>query len=208
MDSIWTLSAVLLLAYLLGSVSSAILVCHLYRLPDPRCEGSHNPGATNVYRLGGALPALLTLTGDSLKGVLAVSLARALDLPPLEQGLAAVAAILGHMLPIFFRLQGGKGVATCLGAGLILSWPTALALLGIWLLVAGAVRIASLASILTALAAAPIAYFFDRPYWQAFLIIGAMILVRHHENIANLARGKERRLSRFGSRKSGELIDD
>src|SRR5690606_38552561 len=108
MDTIWTLLAVLILAYLLGSVSSAILVCRLFRLPDPRDRGSHNPGATNVYRLGGAFPALLTLLGDSLKGVIAVAIARALEFSPLEQGFTAMGAILGHMLPIFFRLRGGK----------------------------------------------------------------------------------------------------
>jgi acyl phosphate:glycerol-3-phosphate acyltransferase len=196
MDSIWIFSAVLVCAYLLGSVSSAILVCRIFRLPDPRQKGSHNPGATNVYRLGGALPALLTLFGDALKGVLAVILARALAFTPLEQGFAAMAAILGHMLPIFFQLRGGKGVATCLGAGLVLAWQTTLALTGIWIVIATCFRISSVASLATALSAPIIAYYLNPVYWQVFLIIGMMIIVRHHENIANLVRGKERRLGR------------
>lgn len=188
---------VLLLAYGLGSISSAILICWLFRLPDPRREGSHNPGATNVYRLGGAVPALLTLLGDALKGVLAVACARALQFSPWEQGLVAVAAILGHMLPIFFRLQGGKGVATCLGAGMVLAWQTTLALTLIWIALAALFRISSVASLLTALLAAPLAYYLNPAYWMAFLVIGAMILIRHHRNIVNLARGQERRLRRL-----------
>jgi len=196
MDSIGFIIPVLLLAYLLGSVSCAILVCDLFRLPDPRQQGSLNPGATNVYRIGGVWPALLTLLGDSLKGVLAVAIARLLDLSPTGQGLVAIAAILGHMFPIFFKLQGGKGVATCLGAGLVLAWPTTLALTALWILVMALFRIASLASLCASLAAAPVALFLNPEHWRAFLVVAVLILLRHHRNILALVRGQEPRTDR------------
>lgn len=196
MDAIGILLPAILLAYLLGSVSCAILVCHLFRLPDPRSEGSLNPGATNVYRIGGAFPALLTLAGDSLKGVLAVAIARLLDFSPTAQGLIAIAAILGHMFPIFFRLQGGKGVATCLGAGLVLAWPTTLALIALWVLVMALVRIASLASMVAALAATPLAYYLSPEHWPTFLAAAILILLRHQRNILALIKGQEPRTGR------------
>jgi len=196
MDSFGLLIPAILLAYLLGSVSCAILVCNLFRLPDPRLQGSLNPGATNVYRLGGARPAVLTLLGDSLKGVLAVTVARMLDLSTTGQGLVAIAAILGHMFPIFFKLQGGKGVATCLGAGLVLAWPTTLALIGLWALVMIPLRIASLASLSACLAATPVALYLNPEHWRAFLVVSVLILLRHHRNILALMRGQEPRTGR------------
>jgi len=191
------LAFLLTLAYLLGSISSAILVCRLYRLPDPRLQGSHNPGATNVYRIGGTLPALLTLLGDSLKGVLPVLAAKALAASPTMQALVAGAAILGHMLPLFFRFQGGKGVATCLGAGLVMAWPTTVALTVLWVLLVAVFRISSIASLGIALLAAPLAYLIDPAYWPGFLLLGGLILARHRENVVNLLQGRERTVSRL-----------
>lgn len=197
MDSAPLLIALLLLAYLLGSISSAILVCRLYRLPDPRLQGSLNPGATNVYRIGGRVPALLTLLGDGLKGVIPVLMTKALGAGPTLQALVASAAILGHMLPLFFRFQGGKGVATCLGAGLVMAWPTTIALTLLWVALVAAFRISSIASLSIALLAAPIAYWLNPADWPGFLLMGGLIFIRHRKNLVNLLQGRERSVSRL-----------
>ena len=129
----------LILAYLLGSVCSAILVCRLLGLPDPRTEGSHNPGTTNVLRIGGKGPAALTLLGDMLKGVVPVLVARHYQLEPAVVSAVGLAAFLGHLYPVFFGFKGGKGVATAagvllalnpwLGAATLLTWVSIAALL-------------------------------------------------------------------------------
>src|SRR5690349_11346528 len=105
----------ILIAYLFGSISSAIIVCKLMRLPDPRSQGSRNPGATNVLRIGGKKPAIITLLGDTVKGVIPVLLARWYGFPDDVLAFVAFAAFLGHIFPIYFRFEGGKGVATMLG---------------------------------------------------------------------------------------------
>jgi hypothetical protein len=110
--------------YLFGSISAAIVVCKLMGLPDPRTEGSRNPGTTNVLRLGGKKAAILTLAGDMLKGLLPVLIARALHAGPEVQAVTALAAFLGHLYPVFFGFQGGKGVATALGVFFGLHWQT------------------------------------------------------------------------------------
>ena len=107
--------ALVIAAYLLGSISSAIVVCRLMRLPDPRTQGSNNPGATNVLRIGGKKPAAITLVGDSLKGLIPMLLGHALGVGPLALAAIGLAAFLGHLYPLFFGFQGGKGVATALG---------------------------------------------------------------------------------------------
>ena len=124
-------------AYLGGSISSAILVCRLFGLPDPRTEGSHNPGATNVMRLGGKPAAALTLAGDVLKGVIPVLIAHQLDLGLMIAALAGFFAFLGHLLPVFFQFRGGKGVATAFGLLFALYWPLGVATGACWLLVFG-----------------------------------------------------------------------
>ena len=122
--------------YLFGSISAAIVVCRLMGLPDPRTEGSRNPGTTNVLRIGGKQAAILTLAGDMLKGLVPVLIARALHAGPEIQAATALAAFLGHLYPVFFGFQGGKGVATALGAFFGLHWPTGLAVTGIWIAMA------------------------------------------------------------------------
>ena len=107
--------ALLVLAYLLGSVCSAIIVCKLLRLPDPRTQGSNNPGATNVMRIGGKKAAIITLAGDMLKGVPLVLIAQQLHLAPDLISAIGLAAFLGHLYPVYFKFEGGKGVATALG---------------------------------------------------------------------------------------------
>src|SRR5688572_5024295 len=119
----------IVVAYLIGSLSSAIIVCKLMRLPDPRSEGSNNPGATNVLRIGGKKAAAITLAGDMLKGVIPVLAAKWCGIHPLGVGLVMLAAFAGHLYPIFFRFQGGKGVATLLGCLLALNGELGLAVI-------------------------------------------------------------------------------
>ena len=191
--------AIVLVAYLVGSIASAVLVCRAMGLPDPRREGSRNPGATNVLRIGGRGPAALVLAGDVLKGVLPVLLAAGATSSPVVVALSALAAFLGHLYPLYFRFRGGKGVATALGAIAALSWPVACVMCAIWLAVAAATRYSSLAS-MTAAIGAPVAalWFASDPANVGILaIITALLLWRHRQNIQRLAHGTE---SRIGQR--------
>ncbi len=181
------------LGYLAGSVSTAIIVCRAMGLPDPRSEGSRNPGATNVLRFGGKKAAAITLAGDFLKGVLPVLLARLAGLEETGLALTALAAFLGHLYPVFFGFEGGKGVATAFGAILGLSYPVALAALVTWLFMAFVVRISSL-SALTAAALAPVfAWWFGLPgaYLAAVLLMVGLLIWRHRSNIRHLLAGTE-----------------
>ncbi|QMT39793.1 glycerol-3-phosphate 1-O-acyltransferase PlsY [Neisseria shayeganii] len=184
-------------AYLLGSLSFAVLVSKYYGMDDPRTYGSGNPGATNVLRSGRKKAAALTLLGDALKGLVAVLLARWLqDAAGLsDAGIAAVAvaALVGHMWPVFFGFKGGKGVATALGVLLALCWPVALICAAVWLILAFGLKISSLAA-LAATAISPLAAYWlvDKPSWVwAVVIIAVLVLVRHHSNIRNLLSGRE-----------------
>ena len=190
---------VVLVAYLVGSIASAIVVCRVMGLPDPRKEGSGNPGATNVLRLAGKVPAALTLAGDVLKGVAPVLLAKGLSLPPTTVALAVLASVLGHLFPLYFGFRGGKGMATALGAVSALSWPVAGVMCVLWLAVAGATRYSSLAS-MTAAVGAPVAAFWLAPEVAnvaALAILAALLLWRHRANMQRLASGTE---SRIGQR--------
>ena len=179
--------------YLAGSISTAILVCRAMGLPDPRSEGSRNPGATNVLRFGGKKAAAITLAGDFLKGLLPVLLARLAGLEDVGLALTGLAAFLGHLYPVFFSFEGGKGVATAFGAILGLSWPVALAALGAWLFMAFVVRISSL-SALTAAALTPLlGWWFNLPlaYNGVILAMVTLLVWRHRSNIRNLLAGAE-----------------
>lgn len=187
-------------AYLTGSLSFAVIVSKFYGMADPRSYGSGNPGATNVLRSGSKKAAALTLLGDALKGLLAVGLALALQgrlsLSDATVGAVAVAALVGHMWPLFFGFKGGKGVATALGVLLALSWPTALVCGAVWLLVAFGLKISSLAA-LVATFAAPFAAALLMPHtsWVwATAAIAVLVLLRHHSNIRKLLSGKESRI--------------
>ena len=188
-----TESLLLVAAYLLGSLSSAILVCRLMGLPDPRTQGSNNPGATNVLRIGGKKAAAITLFGDGLKGFVPVIVGHQLGVSPLFLGLTGLAAFLGHLYPLFFGFKGGKGVATALGVQFGLSWQIGAAVAGIWLLVAFGLKISSLAA-LTAMALAPLVVWL---FWPdpALVVIQAiitgMLVWRHRSNIRDLLTGKE-----------------
>ena len=179
--------------YLFGSISTAILTCHLMGLPDPRSEGSGNPGATNVLRLGGKKAAFLTLSGDMLKGLIPVLIAQALHASPLIQSATALAAFLGHLYPVFFGFRGGKGVATALGVAFGLYWLAGLSIAGIWLLMAFVFRISSL-SALTAMLLAPACFWLLKPepaFIGAMIVITLMLFWRHRTNIRDLLSGTE-----------------
>jgi len=185
-------------AYLLGSISFAILVSRAMRLPDPRSYGSGNPGATNVLRTGKTLAAVLTLAGDAGKGWLAVWLA-SLFLPA-SVSLVALAVFLGHLFPVFHRFVGGKGVATAAGILFGLDWRIGLGTLATWLIILGLFRYSSLASLVSA-AFAPfftaLLLGFDAEA-ACVLVIAALLVWRHRENIARLIAGTE---SRIGGKK-------
>lgn len=189
-----------LLAYLLGSVASAIVVCKALGLPDPRTEGSRNPGATNVLRVGGKGAAAATLLGDVAKGVVPVLVARALVEGPAVPAAAAAAAFLGHLYPVFFGFKGGKGVATAFGALLALAWPVALAVAATWLVVAKVTRISSL-SALTGAVLAPLYTWWLAPepaYIAVTAAISLLLIWRHRGNIRNLIQGTEGRIGQKG----------
>ena len=187
--------------YLLGSISTAIIVCKMMGLPDPRTEGSRNPGATNVARLGGKKAAALTLIGDMLKGLVPVLIAHALHASPTVLAATALAAFLGHLYPVFFGFQGGKGVATALGVIYGLYWPVGLFTTGIWLAMAVVFRYSSLAA-LTAILLTPLGFLWlkpDMPIIIAMVIMTVILYWRHRSNISNLLTGKEDKIS-FGKR--------
>ncbi|HEY0847841.1 MAG TPA: glycerol-3-phosphate 1-O-acyltransferase PlsY [Noviherbaspirillum sp.] len=191
-------------AYLLGSISFAVVVSRLFRLADPRTYGSKNPGATNVLRSGNKAAAALTLLGDGAKGWLAVWLAirfgEQYGVGDTGIALVAIAVFLGHLWPVFFRFVGGKGVATALGVLLGLNGWLGLATLVTWLVIAYAFRYSSLAA-LVASVFAPFYYgllFGIDGKLLAVATMSALLIYRHRQNIANLLAGKE---SRIGSKK-------
>lgn len=182
-----------MLAYVSGSLLFAVPVSRLWQLPDPRAIGSGNPGATNVYRSGGAVPAVVTLMLDAMKGALPVWLAQAAGMSVYVQAMVALCAVTGHMVPIFYRFQGGKGVATALGCGLVLAPTTTLLLALIWLIIMWRMRISALASV-AALGSGPaISAIFEPHTLPLFGLLAIVIVIRHRANLIRLAQGRERR---------------
>lgn len=193
--------AVIAAAYLLGSVSFAILVSRLYALPDPRSYGSKNPGATNVLRSGKKVAAVLTLLGDGGKGWVAVALAELAG--PLEAWVvpaAGVAVVVGHMFPLFHRFHGGKGVATAAGTLLGFNLWLGLGTLATWLAIFVFFRVSSLAALVAAVFAPLYAGFLFglKPVFPATIAIALLLVWRHKENVARLMRGEESRVGRKG----------
>lgn len=185
-------SAILcLVGYLFGSISSAIILSRAMGLPDPRTEGSGNPGATNMMRTGGKKAAALTLVGDLLKGLVPVLIAKGLGASLDTQLLVALAALLGHLFPVFFNFKGGKGVATALGVLIALDWRVGVACIATWLAIYALKKISSLAA-LTAIAVTP-AYIWVLTHSMTFVIFGialaALVFWRHKTNIAQLLAG-------------------
>ena len=181
------------IAYLMGSIASAILVCKLFGLADPRSEGSGNPGATNVMRLHGKKAAILTLAGDVLKGVIPVLIAKAIGSSELIVALCGVAAFLGHLFPIFFKFKGGKGVATLVGILFATHWLLGLAYVLSWLLAAFIFRYSSLAALLAALLTPLYSWFIlqNTAYLITQALMAAILIWRHQSNIRKLIAGTE-----------------
>ena len=184
------------IAYLLGSVSSAIIVCRLLGLPDPRERGSGNPGATNVLRIGGKKAAAITLLGDMLKGLLPMLAGHWLVVSPAVLALTGLAAFLGHLYPLFFRFRGGKGVATALGVQLGLYWPIGVSVAALWLFVAKVLRISSAAALVSqGLAPLIVWWFWPAPELVAMQVAITLLLFwRHRDNIRRLRSGEEGRI--------------
>ena len=177
----------------MGSVSSAILICRLLGLPDPRNEGSHNPGATNVLRVGGKIPGALTLLGDMGKGVLPVYLSLTLHPSPTVAALCGVFAFIGHCYPVYFDYRGGKGVATAFGVLAMLHWPSALFTGALWMSTFALTRVSSLASLISWTLTPFALYFFAGTFTNPLLIMIAVLIYRHYPNLFLLAKGEENR---------------
>lgn len=184
------------LAYLFGSISSAIVLCRIAGYPDPRRQGSGNPGASNILRLYGKKAAAITLAGDLLKGLLPLLIGRALQVPEVILASMGVAAFLGHLYPIFFQFEGGKGVATFIGILYGLAWPAGVAFMLVWIVIAATFRYSSL-SALVATALSPGLVFIMIPsyaYLTATLLMAGFIFWRHQANIRKLLTGTERKI--------------
>ena len=183
-------------AYLLGSVSAAIITCRLMGLTDPRTAGSNNPGATNVLRIGGKKAAAITLLGDMLKGLIPVLIAKALGLSLGWQAMVGLAAFLGHLYPAFYQFKGGKGVATAIGVYFGLNiWAGALIALT-WLFIAKVLKISSLAALIATLLAPLYFYLLTANGWLSLIMIVMTLFIfwRHQSNISKLLQGKESKI--------------
>lgn len=192
-------SIAILLAYLLGSISSALIVARVMYLPDPRSLGSGNPGATNVLRTGNKKAAAITLLGDLLKGLIPVFVAIKLEYPSYVVCAAGLAAIIGHMYPVFLGFKGGKGVATTLGVLFGISWPLAIGWIFVWLIVAKISAFSSLAALVATILLPITSWLLNYPQEIVLLTIAISLLVvwRHRGNINNLLSGKESKIGIF-----------
>jgi glycerol-3-phosphate acyltransferase PlsY len=212
MDTLKPLLPVLavLAAYIVGSLSFAVIVSRLMGLSDPRTNGSKNPGATNVLRSGSKPAAVVTLLLDAAKGWLPVALiawyGKAWGLEEGTLAMAGLAAFLGHLFPVFFRFQGGKGVATALGVLFGIHWGLGLATALTWLIIAWFFRYSSLASLVSAVFAPVyyvfgdgVAWYLDRSILLAIGVMAMLLLWRHAQNINRLVKGTE---SRLGAKKT------
>lgn len=185
---------IILFAYLVGSISSGIIVSQIFNLPDPRTIGSKNPGATNVMRSGNKKAAIFTLLGDLLKAIFVLVIAEYLGFDDLIIVCVALAVLIGHIYPIFYKFRGGKGVATAIGILIALNFKLALIVASIWLLVFGIWRYSSLAAIVSSISAPIVAIFILRDqslYCIAFTLITIIILFKHQANIKKLLSGTE-----------------
>lgn len=181
-------------AYLLGSISSAIIVCRLAGLPDPRQHGSHNPGATNVLRIGGRWAALTVFVFDVLKGMIPVWCGYYLGLTQFELGMVALGACLGHIFPVFFKFKGGKGVATAFGAIAPIGWGVLTTMLGTWVLVFVISGYSSLSAVISALLVPLYVWWFRPEFTFPVALVCCLLVYRHHDNIQRLWRGQEDRI--------------
>jgi glycerol-3-phosphate acyltransferase PlsY len=181
-------------AYLIGSISSAILVCKVFRLPDPRTEGSKNPGTTNVLRVGGKLPAFFTLVGDVAKGAIPVALVKTVTDNPYIIGAVVLAAVIGHIFPIFYKGKGGKGIATMIGALFALSLTLGAIYILCWIGVFALFRISSLSGIFATATMPFWAWgFLDHRYSVGLGLLALIVLIRHKDNMMRIWLGQEKK---------------
>lgn len=184
---------IIIIAYLLGSVSSAVLICRIYGLPDPREQGSGNPGATNVYRIGGRIAAFWVMLCDMLKGTIPVWVAYLLGINPFLLGLIGIAACLGHIFPIFFHFRGGKGVATALGAIAPIGLDITGMMIATWMLTVRVTGYSSAAAIVVSLLAPFYTWLIKPQFTMSVAMLSCLILFRHQENIKRLLNGTEQK---------------
>ncbi|MGX9419188.1 glycerol-3-phosphate 1-O-acyltransferase PlsY [Vibrio sp. RC27] len=187
---------IIVASYLIGSVSSAVLISRIKHLPDPRQQGSKNPGATNVLRLGGSRIAAFVLFCDVLKGMIPVWGSYYLGISPVLLGVIAIAACLGHIYPIFFNFQGGKGVATALGAIAPIGFSLTSMIVATWLSVAFIFRYSSLASITSAILAPLYTWLVNPQYTLPVAMLCCLILFRHQDNMKRLLAGNEPKIGK------------
>lgn len=188
-------------AYLLGSLSSAVVISRAFSLPDPRTAGSKNPGATNVYRLGGRVPALLVLVMDILKGTVPVYASYFFNIEPVWLGLIAIAACLGHIYPLYFGFKGGKAVATAFGAMLPIGLDLAGLLVLSWIVVVFLTGYSSLGALI-AVSLAPLFTWLIKPlYTLPVAMLSILIILRHKDNIVRLLKGAEGKIWDKGNTK-------
>ena len=194
--------SLLIFAYLLGSINSAIIVCYIFRLPSPRSIGSGNPGTTNVLRIGGKVPAAITLLFDILKGLAPVIIARMLTDNDFIIACTALYAILGHVFPIFFGFKGGKGVATLIGTLFGFWWVLGFIFVVTWFIVAIITRYSSLSALVaTVVTSLSVIFEVNSRVAAPFLIITMMILIKHKGNVQRLISGQE---SKIGDKTKGK----
>ena len=183
-------------AYLLGSISSAIITCKLMGLQDPRTTGSRNPGATNVLRLGGRKAAIITLFGDMLKGLVPVLIAAQFGVDKMTLALVGFLAFLGHIFPLYYGFKGGKGVATYFGVILGINWQVGLIALLIWLIVAMLLKISSLSALVSMFLTPFVIWNFTHSIelTTAVIVMSMIAFWRHTSNILALVSGKEEKI--------------
>jgi glycerol-3-phosphate acyltransferase PlsY len=187
---------IILIAYLIGSISFGIVISRLFQLSDPRTVGSRNTGATNVLRSGNKFAAILTLLGDVLKGTLVVGIAMQMNLAQYEVACISLSVLIGHIFPIYYKFKGGKGVATALGILLALNGLLALITLGIWVIIFIIWRYSSLSAILASLFSPFIAFYILNESVVILItciLIAILIIYRHQSNIKNIIQGIEPR---------------
>jgi glycerol-3-phosphate acyltransferase PlsY len=187
------LPLLIIFAYLIASISMAIIICKILDLPDPRTQGSNNPGATNVLRIGGKKAAAATLIGDGLKGFIPVALGHYLGFSAQELVLIALSAFLGHVYPIFFGFKGGKGVATFIGSLLALNYFAGLAFIATWLFVAKVLKISSLSALIATFLTPLFFYLLTKELETTYIltVICIWIFYTHRSNIKRMLSGEE-----------------
>lgn len=185
----------IIVGYLLGSVATGVLLSKLLKLPDPRTTGSGSSGATNVLRTMGKQQAALVLAGDLMKGVIAILLAHAFGVQGIMLGFVGVAAVLGHLFPLFFGFRGGKGVATAFGCIIVLNFWVGIACAAIWIIMAYSMRYSSLASLSASILAPVLMAVFQPGYAIPVFVITLLIVYKHLDNIKRLRHGTESKIN-------------